>query len=343
MDKRQFLKVLGVGTAVAITTPRGVSAQRGRILRGDPTGDFPVSGRSLEFRRFLGGVSVGEARAHEALLVFWLHGGIPAPYLPISTLEEARSRGDLLITEREQATVPDLIVDNRGKTDVLLLAGEIPVGGKQNRIVTEDILLPPLSGPRSIGVYCVEQGRWDGRSTSFSTKGGFAAKDLRSRVMERADQGKVWDEVRKYSGRVGAASPTESYQAIHDKAEVKAHQQEVERSIDHRVAPQAVGAAVFVGEKFSGLDLFQDPGLFARQWPKLLRAHAIETYGLPSPGTANEPRLRAGVEDLLGEAAKVDGTLRRNPGVGQLFEFRVDRFRGWALVAEAQVVHAAIL
>ena len=341
MDKREFLKVLGVGMGVAIINPMRAAAQRGRILRGDRT-DLPVPGGSPEFRKFLGSVRVGDARAHGALLVFWLHGGIPAPYLPISTLEEARSRGDLLITERPQASVPDLIVDNRGKTHVLLLAGEILVGGKQNRIVTEDILLPPLSGPVSIGVYCVEQGRWTGRSGEFSSKGGFAARDLRSKVMERAEQGQVWDEVRKYSGRVGAMSPTDSYQAIYDKPEVKQHQQEVEHSIP-APAPAAVGAAVFVGEKLSGLDLFQDPGLFAREWGKLLRAHAIDTYGLPSPGKADEPRLRSRVADLLGQAARVEGTLRRNAGVGQLFEFRVEAFRGSALAAEGQVVHAAIL
>lgn len=39
-----------------------------------------------------------------------------------------------------------------------LLAGEILLGGKQNRVLTEDILLPPGSGPRNVGVYCVEGG-----------------------------------------------------------------------------------------------------------------------------------------------------------------------------------------
>ena len=344
MDKREFLRVLGVGAAVAIADPVRAWAQRGRILGGDRTMNVPYApGWSPEFRKFLGGVRVGEARAHGALLVFWLHGGEPAPYLPISTLEEARSQSDLLITERPQPTVPDLIVDNRGKTHVLLLAGEILVGGKQNRIVTEDILLPPLSGPVSIGVYCVEQGRWAGASSSFSGQELMAARGLREKVMEKADQRQVWAEVKKYAGRAGAASPTDNYQAIYDKAEVKRHQQEVERTIDHHVVAGASGAAVFVGEKFSGIDLFQDPGLFAREWPKLLRAHAIETYGLPLPGKANEPRLRGRVEDLLGQAAKVDGSLRRNAGVGQLFEFRVEAFRGSALVAEGQVVHAAIL
>lgn len=342
MTKREFLRVAGFGASVVIAGPAGAWAQRRRILRGHTATDILVSGQSQEFRRFLGEIRIGQARAHGALLVFWLHGGTLALPLPISTLEEARARGDLLITERRQPTVPDLIVDNRGKTHVLLLAGEILVGGKQSRVLTEDILLPPLSGPINIGVYCVEQGRWAGSSASFSAK-GFAASGLRSRLMERADQQQVWTEVRRYSDRVGATSPTESYEAIQDKPEVKAHQREVERRIDHRAAPGAVGAAVFAGDRFTGLDLFQDPDLFAREWPKLLHAHAVETFGSPRADTPNERKVRLRVLSVLERAARAKGTLRRNAGVGQLFEFRVDRFRGSALVAESQVIHAAIV
>ena len=64
--------------------------------------------------------------------------------LGIATLDEARARApSSSLTEREQTTVPELLVDNRGKVAVLLLAGEILVGGKQNRVLKEDLLLPP--------------------------------------------------------------------------------------------------------------------------------------------------------------------------------------------------------
>jgi hypothetical protein len=39
----------------------------------------------------------------------------------------------------------------------------------------------------------------------------------------------------------------------------------------------------------------------------------------------------------------VEGALRGNAGVGQLFEFGVERSRGAALLFEAAVVHLAIL
>ena len=60
-------------------------------------------------------------------------------------------------------------------------------------------------------------------------------------------------------------SATGSYQAIHDKPEVQAHQKDVEGALDLRTVAGAQGAAVFAAETLVGLDLFQDPSLFARE------------------------------------------------------------------------------
>lgn len=343
-NRRDFLRLVGLGAAGAAAQPVAAWADRIRILGGGGT-DAPLAlgQASPDFQRFVAGVRVGQSRARGGVVVFWLYGKGAAAPLAVATLEEARSSGDLLITERDQASVPELIVENRGKLHVLLLAGEILLGGKQNRVLREDILLPPGSGPRNIGVYCVEQGRWAGRSKDFEAKGTFAAPALRSRLMEKADQSTVWREVDKYARSAQAPSPTRSYQEIYEKPEVQEHLKDVEQGIDHRAAAGALGGAVFVGQVLAGIDLFHDPALFAREWPKLLRAQALEAYRQPHPPAVDEPRLQARVEEALAGAAKAEGVLRGNPGVGQLFEFRVDRLRGSALVFGGRVVHAALL
>jgi ARG and Rhodanese-Phosphatase-superfamily-associated Protein domain len=92
----------------------------------------------------------------------------------------------------------------------------------------------------------------------------------------------------------------------------------------------------------AGLDLFQPGSLFGREWPKLLRAYAIETYrqGIQS---AEEPKLRLSVTDLLESAARAEGTLRGKAGVGHIFEFAAGGRQGAALLFEARVLHSAIL
>jgi hypothetical protein len=316
-----------------------------RVLPGpDPGEPYTPGTVSPDFRRFISSVRVGPGRAHGGLLVFWLHAREPGPPLEVLTLDEARARGTLLITEKAQATVPELIVENRGKVHVLLMAGEILLGGKQNRVLREDILLPPWSGPRPIGVYCVEQGRWDAGRGGFESKATIAAPGLRDQVLSRAPQSRVWHEVDRAARAAEVPlSPSRSYQDLYERPDVKDHLTRVERALDHRPAAGAHGAAVFLGPRFTGLDLFHQPDLFARQWPKLLRAHALEAYRRPDGPEGKEALLRGRVEALLGEAARAEGLRRGNAGVGEVFDFRLDGARGTALLFEGRVVHTAIL
>lgn len=342
MNRRSLLQMLGVGMGITVAKPAW--AQKIRILPG--AGEVaPMAGGDQamsEVRRFLAGVRIGERRAHGGLTVFWLQAPAVSTTLAISTLDEARAQGGLSVTERDQATVSGLVIENRGAVHVLLLAGEILQGGKQNRIVVEDVLLPPRSGPLTLPVYCVEQGRWQGAGQQFTTRETLAAPRLREKILERPDQRAVWAEVDRYARRAAAPSATASYQAIPDKAEVQAQQKDVEAAIGGTIAPGAQGAAVFVGDTLAGLDLFQDGALFAREWSKLLRASTIEAYGrkIVEP---DERRLRTNLDELLKSAAEAPSSVRRGVGAGWVVELRMSRAKGSALVAERQVVHVAMI
>jgi hypothetical protein len=342
MNRRSLLQMLGVGMGVAVATPAW--AQKIRILPGAGAGAPSAGGdRALpEVGRVLAGVRVGERRAHGGLTVFWLHAPAASTPWAVSTLDEARAQGGLIVSERDQAAVSDVVIENRGPVHVLLLAGEILQGGKQNRIVVEDVLVPPRSGPLTLPVFCVEQGRWQGAGKQFSTRATLAAPRLREKMLERSDQRQVWAEVDRYARSAAALSATGSYQAIPDKLEVQAQQKDVEAAIGGAIAPGAQGAAVYVGDTLAGLDLFQDGSLFAREWSKLLRASTVEAYGrtIADPDAG---RLRTSLDELLKSAAGAAGLVRRGVGAGWLVELRMSRAKGSALVAESQVVHVAMI
>jgi hypothetical protein len=345
--RRQFLLACSAGVLGAVTAPGWARADRIRVV-GEPVDlDRPLWGgqTSRDLGRWLGSVRLGVAANHGPLFIIWLTAKDTSPSLEVSTLDEARMSGALIITERPQASVPGLIVENRGKVHVLLLAGEILLGGKQNRVLREDILLPALSGARSIGVYCVEQGRWNEGRKDFESKGSFAQPALRSKLMERADQLQVWDAVARSAREAAPAtpSPTQSYQALYDDGKIQAHLGEVERVASLHPPVTAHGAAVFVGSAVPGVDLFHSPSLFTREWPKILRAHALEAYGKALAPDVSEVQRRAQIQDLLTQASRAEGSLRGNAGVGQLFEFRAGPSRGVALLFDGRVIHTAIL
>ncbi|HSE06199.1 MAG TPA: DUF6569 family protein, partial [Methylomirabilota bacterium] len=292
--RRFFLTLLG---AAAVSAPTRALADRVRVLpEGGPPPPWPGQ-RSPELAAALGGLSLGAAASQGGLAVLWLHakdagGGAP---LEILTLDESRARGTLVVTERADARVPDLIAENRGKVHVLLLAGEILIGGKQNRVLREDLLLPPGSGPRNISVYCVEQGRWNAGRKDFESRGSVVQPSVRSQVLRKAEQSRIWSGVAAAARDLNAPSQTGSYQAIYDKPDLRAHLEQTIRGFD---PSGAAGAAVFVGPSLAGVDVFHDPDLFRREWPKLLRAYALDGYRA-APGAWDKAAGRARAEGLL--------------------------------------------
>jgi hypothetical protein len=328
--RRSFLRIAGLAATAALTVPRAAGAGPG----------------SPALQRFTATLHPRAVARHGALTLVWLHGGEPGSWPIVSTLEEAQASGALLITERGSATVPELIVDNRGKAHVLLLAGEILLGGKQNRVLREDILLPPLSGPRSISVYCVEQGRWSGSRKEFESKSYLAQPSLRKRLLDKDDQGRVWSEVDRSvraQGLAAAPSATGSYSSMYEAPEVRRRLDDVERAVDERAAKGALGAMVVIGDEVAALDAFLDPGLFTREWRKLLRAHAVEAHGRGLKTVHADDELRKRARALLDAVGGASGAARGNAGVGQLFEFRLTEFRGAALDYEGRVVHLAVV
>ena len=337
--RRDVLKALSLVTFGGALAPRPAGADRPRVLGGAVP---PTAGdRRPELERLAAAVSISDTRQRGPLAIVWLRAGALPPGLDVATLDEAQGAGTLVISERERAAVPDLVADNRGKRPVLLLAGEIVLGGKQNRVLAEDVLLPARSGPRSITVYCVEAGRWSASSGRFESRGTFAPSRLRSEVLDRADQQRVWGAVSGLAAMAAAPSPTRNYQAVVEQPAVKEHIRRVEDDLDHPPAG-AVGAAAFAGGHLAGLDIFQSVSLFERLWPKLLRAHAVETFR--SGGTAADARVRDGrLRAVLDAMHRARGASRRNAGDGEIFEFRVGDLRGAALTARDQVVHVAVV
>ncbi len=328
-NRRQFLLGCGAGALGAVTAPALAWADRLRVL-GEP-GDVerPLCGGQIspDFQRWMGSVRVGQAAAHGGLLVFWLTAKEQAPALEVATLDEARKSGALLITERDQATVPELVVENRGKTHVLLLAGRDPDRRQAEPRAARGHPAAAAAAARA-------------RSASSASSRGAGTKGARSSRARAAspspgcarsswsapDQDRVWDSVARSAraAEPAPASPTGSYQAIYEDGKIQAHLSEVERGLDlsRRPAPPTAPPSS-PGLSLLGLDLFHSPSLFRREWPKLLRAHAVEAYRRPPAPDTLESKLRAQVEATIGQAAKVEGSLRGNAGVGQLFEFRV--------------------
>ena len=122
-------------------------------------------------------VEVGERTQIGGLTVFPLIGGqFRAPaYL---TGPEAFEAGLLEVNELDPPEVPKLAVTNLSDLPVLLVEGEMLVGGDQNRTMNVTVLCPPQTRT-VVPVSCVEAGRWGARRT-MSGKRKHAPGSLRA-------------------------------------------------------------------------------------------------------------------------------------------------------------------
>src|SRR5438270_5755326 len=146
------------------------------------------------------------------------------------TLDEGIRSGEVVVTEvgnlhstmrrrppyqtrpYQGAEVNRLVLVNNSKHPLILLAGEVVTGGKQDRVVGKDRIVPAESDPVDLSVFCVEHGRWIETSTKFDTHASVMLQpSVRMKAMADQDQQKVWDEVSKTRGlmasKAAAAAP----------------------------------------------------------------------------------------------------------------------------------------
>jgi hypothetical protein len=106
------------------------------------------------------GLQVSGPIVHDNLAIYLVHGAGGGGAVPL-TLQEALAKGAVKV--HETGSVNELTVENAGKDEVYVQAGDIVKGGQQDRVLSVDLLLPPRSGEVSIAAFCVEHGRWTAR------------------------------------------------------------------------------------------------------------------------------------------------------------------------------------
>ena len=235
------------------------------------------------------------------------------------TLDEGLRSGEVVVTEagsiqplirRYQprplprpggAQVNNLMLVNNSDRPLLLLGGEIVTGGKQDRVVGKDRIIPAKSDPVDLAVFCVEPGRWVAKTNHFNGLATMMAQpSVRRRAMADKDQSKVWSEVRGASAGMATAAPaagdalqsTTSYATVMENRSVQKQVDSVAAPIQHSYETliralrerNAVGVVVAVNGRIIWADIFANPRLLEKYWQKLVRSYATEAIVTASYG-----------------------------------------------------------
>jgi hypothetical protein len=257
------------------------------------------------------------------------------------TLEEGLSSGDVVVQEQGAATmlrdrdgggpvrpvsggasVNQLVLINRSKRPLLLLAGELVSGGKQDRVIAKDRIVVPGSDPLPLDVFCVEHGRWSAGSI-FTNSATIVHPSVREQAALAQRQTDVWASVAAgstspratadpapqvsaevISGAIENDAPTQSYQKIYGSRRVApsidAMVNEVQRRFRKETAglkgARVVGVVIAYGGEVAWSDIFASGQLFDQYWGKLLRSYAVEAVARP---TLREKAATEDAEEFL--------------------------------------------
>jgi hypothetical protein len=244
------------------------------------------------------------------------------------TLEEGLATGEVTVREQgaetmvrgrdsrqvyiphptPSAAVNQLVLINRSRRPLLLLAGELVSGGKQDRVIGKDRIVPAGGPPLPLDVFCVEHGRWTG-SSQFAAANTIVHPSVRESAAVDQAQTKVWDSVRNGTNmKARAAAPpakiaqpniqdaiagngrTEAYEKIYESRAVGVSIDDFVDEVERRFASvtsglkgeRVVGVVVAYGGDVAWSDIFASGDLFDHYWRKLLRSYAVEAMTRPT-------------------------------------------------------------
>ena len=282
---------------------------------------------------------VHPARHYRGLTVFALTTRRVLDSYDYATLDESLRSGWLTISEVGQGSVPQVTVQNTSSRYIFLMAGELITGGKQNRTIADDVMVPPHSGPITIAVRCIEKGRWQGAASGFGSKGGVAAFGIRRQTQSGAGQERVWSEVDERLKALGQSPTGQDLDAAVRSPQVQRVLGEYAEALLPALPRRSVGLVVARGRAIVGTDVFCSARLFSKLRSKVMNAHALDVLGRRFPTIA--PPTEDDVRLFLRGAARAHLAYVHTPGAGQLARLS-GAVAGSALIMNRSVTHLSL-
>ncbi|MFM8000799.1 MAG: ARPP-1 family domain-containing protein, partial [Actinomycetota bacterium] len=195
---------------------------------------------------------------------------------------------DLVVSELESASVPQIQVHNPTKNPLLIPAGKVLSGGRQTRTVNVSILVAPGS-TIVIPVSCVEAGRWHGQhrfedSRRFASrrvrmeKQRSVARNVKNLRNKMSDQGAVWNSIDSELISRHRASKTKNFlyaeESLNDEKERFSVVQEL---LNEGPEPQQNGIAIAQGDKVVSVEMFASPDALKTSYEALIRSAIFDS------------------------------------------------------------------
>ena len=253
---------------------------------------------------------------YKNLTVFLVHGK-DLTSTTFLTLQEALAQKKVRVYETKD--VNELAIQNISNQDVYVQSGDIVRGGEQDRMISVDFIVPPKSKRMPIAAFCVESGRWNKRGNEpaaqfASSANMIATKDLKLAAKREKSQQAVWENVslaqEKLSKNVGGSvNNTMSASSLELSVEDSKVKETTAAYIDAlsgilQNKSDVIGYVFAINGEVNSADVYASRSMFAKLWPKLLKASAVEAVAELKPDLELKPVADETVRTFLAESER---------------------------------------
>ncbi|MCD4782760.1 MAG: hypothetical protein K8T10_02900 [Candidatus Eremiobacteraeota bacterium] len=264
-------------------------------------------------------------------------------HLKMLVLDEALSDKSIQITEVSRSgRVNTLQVTNNSDKPVFIMAGEILLGAKQDRVLESDIIIPGKAKKIKVKAYCVEQNRWNYNSNKFHSSGKNANVSVRKAAKVSKSQGKVWNNVSRSNVGVGApasGSLSKSYES--KKFKEKKDDFSTKFLYIPEDYPGVNGIVVFVNDRALVADIFSNREIFRKIWPKLMDSYILEASGRETSRDKKRNEFKS-TDNLLNSAISARTSFSKSQGIGKQVKISSNKIKGTGIIYNKIPVHLDI-
>lgn len=233
-----------------------------------------------------------------------------------TTLKEAMQKRKIAVTEHARGDVNTLFVENISTDTIMILAGEVVQGGKQDRMVAEDFILYPKSGKKDLSVFCVEHGRWQANQSggAFNNYSSIASNEVRKAGSVKKSQQEVWDKVAENTQKNNANTATGTLAALQDSESLKVELKQYADFFGKRIVNEGdiIGVIAVSGDSILGCDMFATHDIFQKHYINLINSYATEAITSGKTVTVPYEKVRIYLKSILADESKQDIEIEKN-------------------------------
>lgn len=254
--------------------------------------------------------------------------------IDLLTLEKGIELGLVNVKECEHSQVNTLIVENKAVTPLILIDGEEVVGGDQNRIVSETMIIAPESSMK-IPVNCSEQGRWAYKKEFMHSE--YIANYNTRRAKEYARRGNhsvqhtVWSSIHDVEADYSFASPTSALSESYDN--LKKNHNEIVKSFE--IVESQNGVLVIVDGEIKGFEVFLNSDIYKQFHEKIIKSYLIDSKLENSMFSVNVDEA----ENVIKNAIDSSFEKKEAKGLEESYEFENDYGLGVISIYKNEIVH----